>query len=188
MIIITRDNPQLFGGKAYLMTKQESQAMNTVADAITVNRGPLTQLLLAHDVQVNPDASKEELLEVFTNTFKNKEQFRTDFAKLNIKKFSSYENENAENTNEGDANATAGGGYLSLINGIIGGVGGILGLFAKPDTTGAQMNYNQQILMLAAQKEATRKRNNTIAIVLVSLTLIAIIVGTVMYAKKKKAI
>jgi hypothetical protein len=186
MIVITRDTPQVFGGKTFLLTKEETDAMNTVASAITDNRSPLTKLLLAHDVQVNENASKEELLDAFTHAFKTKEQFRTDFAKMNVKKFSNADGDEPATT---DGNqAPAGGGYLGLINGIIGGVGGILGMFQKPDTTGAQLNYNQQILQLAAQKEAARKRNNTIAIIAVIVVVALIAFGTVYYAKKKKAI
>ena len=83
MIIIKRDNPQIFGGKAYLMTNEERNAMNMVADAITINRGALTQLLLKHDIRVAQNASKEELLDAFTVAFTTKPKFQNDFSLLN---------------------------------------------------------------------------------------------------------
>lgn len=215
MIVIKRDNPQIFGGKAYLVNSQENMAMNVVADAITVHRGPLTQLLLAHDVQVNPTATKEELLDALTKAFRTNKDFSVAFAKqfaTSGKKYSNYgdgesssdianDTENADfwagsnsgsssgsSSNNNSGGGMSGAGYLGLINGIVNGVGGILGLFAKPDTTGAQLNYNQQILMLAAQKEAQKKRNQTIAIVSVSALIIGTVIFLVWYAKKNKAL
>jgi len=213
MIVIKRDNPQIFGGKAYLVNSQENMAMNVVADAITVHRGPLTQLLLAHDVQVNQAATNEELLDALTKAFRTNKDFSVAFAKqfaTSGKKYSNYgddstsmigedsEDGNADfwgsgsssgsSSNNNSGGGMSGAGYLGLINGIVNGVGGILGLFAKPDSTGAQLNYNQQILMLAAQKEAQKKRNQTIAIVSVSALIIGTVIFLVWYAKKNKAL
>lgn len=211
MIVIKRDNPQIFGGKAFLMSEEESISMNAIAEAISIDKQKLIQLLIKNGYLASDTLTKEQLLNQLSEAFKNK-NFATDFAKQYAKKYSpkysnysSYEEsssmikDDTENTSfwEGTYNSNSdsttknkigAGGYLSLINGIIGGVGSILGIFSKPDNTGQQLTYNQQILMLAAEKEAQKKRNQTIAIIVVIIVVLGIAGFTFYYAKKQKAI
>lgn len=98
-----------------------------------------------------------------------------------------YGGGNSSNNNSG-GNTGGGGGWLGAISGILNGVGTIGQLFSKPDATSAQLNYNQQILALAQQKEATRKRNQTFAIVGVSVLVVGVAIFLIYYAKKNKAI
>lgn len=224
MIVIKRDNPQIFGGKAYLMTKPETIAINTIAEAISVNRSPLVKLLQQHDIQVAQNATHEQLLGTLTNAF-NKKEFALDFEKAYKKTYSNWGDDDVEsssdiannsdnafwagsgdnvnnaggNTNysysnnlgttSGSNNSSGGGGgWLGAIGGILNGVAGIGQLFSKPDTTGAQLNYNQQILALAQQKEATRKHNQTIAIIAVAVLVLGTAAFLIYYANKKRAI
>ncbi len=68
---------------------------------------------------------------------------------------------------------------------VLTGVTGLLGLFGKPDTTALAQQTNAQILALAAEKEAARKRNNTIAIVAIALLIVGTVIGLVMYSRNK---
>lgn len=225
MIVIKRDNPQIFGGKPYLMTKQETKAVNTIADAISINRSPLVKLLQQHDIQASMDDTHEQLLGTLTNAF-NKKQFALDFEKLYKKGYNnfgdddvegssdisnnsdnsfwagsgdnvnnpggntnySYSNNSGTTSGSNNSSGGGGGGWLGAIGGILGGIGAIGQLFSKPDTVGAQLNYNQQILALAQQKEAARKRNQTIAIIAVAGLILGTAGFLIYYAKKNKAL
>lgn len=185
MIIIKRDNPKVFGGKAYLMTDDEAQAINTIAGSISINRGPLVELLRAHDYMVDNNATKEELLQHLTKAYNNK-QFAQEYAKLMLgKKYSNEDGEDSPNTQQ---TQSVGGGWLGAISGIVGGIGGIIQSFQKPSQAQLAAEYQQQILQLAAEKERSKERNKKIAIAIIAIIVIAGIFFGFSYAKKQKMI
>lgn len=183
MIIIKRDNPKVFGGKAYLMTDDEAQAINTIAGSISINRGPLVELLRAHDYMVDNNATKEELLQHLTKAYNNK-QFAQEYAKLMLGNKYSNQDGGAEQS----APQAQGGGWLGAISGIVGGIGGIIQSFQKPSQAQLAAEYQQQILQLAAEKERAKERNKKIAIAIIGIIVIAGIFFGFSYAKKQKMI
>lgn len=171
MIVIKRDNPQIFGGKAFLMSKEESVATNAIAEAISVNRSPLVQLLRMHDVQVNESIPKEELIIILSDTFLKNKDFADAFYKRFATKYS---------------NATD--GYTAATVGIMNAFASIFGAFSKPNTTGQQVDFNKQVLLLAAQKEEEKKRNQKIAVISVIVLVVGVAAFLFFYARKQKAI
>lgn len=185
MILIKRDNPKIYGGKAYLVSREEDTALNSIASAISINRGLLVDLLRKHDIRVEQNATKDDLLKKASYSFEINTSFANDFYKTFVSKFSNVDGD------EEDAPSTQMGGtdgYTAATVGIMSAISKILGMFSKPDSTGQQMQYNQQILALAAEKERQKKRNQTIAIVLTVAAVIGITIFTIYYAKRKKAL
>ncbi len=92
----------------------------------------------------------------------------------------------ASSTTQQPPSSGGGSGWLGAVSGIVSGVGGILSLFQQPNTTAQAQATNAQILALAAQKEAARRRNNIIAVsaTIVGSALIIFIIYKI--AKPKK--
>lgn len=197
MIIIKRDSPKIFGGKMYLVTPQENGAINSIANSISINRSYLVRLLQKHDVEANENMPKEELLQILGNTYSLNGQFAKEYHNKFVQKFSNIVPINDEEDSDTGSGAGSGAGagmmggtdgYTAATVGIMNAIASIFNVFNKPDTTGQQMQYNQQILALAAEKEAKKKRNQTIAIVATIVAVIGIAIFTIYYAKRKKAL
>lgn len=172
MIVIKRDNPKIFAGKAYLMNEPEEIALNTIADVISIKRSPLVQLLQQYNVPANELVSKQELLNVLSKTYINNQPFALQFNQLFLEKRFS--------------NATD--PYTSATVEIMNAFKSIVGAFSKPDTSSQQLDFNQQILLLAQQKEEQKKKNQKMAIIAVVIVVLLAATITIYYAKKKKAI
>lgn len=184
MITIKRDIPRLFNGKTILVSQEQNLAMETLAEAISINRGPLTQLLLNNNVKVNPIISNEELLKITTQNFKANPELIKGFAKAYAKKdYSNVDGETPGTKSSGTTDPYT-GATVSIMNAFA----SIFGAFSKPDSTAQQLTFNQQVLALAAEKEAQRQRNQKIAMIVTVGLILGTITFLAIYAKKNKAI
>ena len=75
-------------------------------------------------------------------------------------------------------------GYTAATVGIMDSIASIVQAFQTPDNSAAIAATNAQIIALAAEKEKTRKRNTTLAII--GLGILAIIAGFVIYKQTQK--
>ncbi len=183
MITVTKDNPGLFGGKKFINTEGQSDALHVIADIIANKKSNLITVLNKYNIPASEKSSTQELLNGIVIGNRNNKNFTAELAKIASKSsFSNVEDSSTDNTNPNDSTKTIKTvDYGSIINGI----GGILSLFNKTDTTGIAQQTNAQILTLAAEKEAARKRNNAIAIAVTIILVVGTITGLVLYYRKK---
>jgi hypothetical protein len=182
MIKVISDAPQVFKGKSYLVSDNQTTAMNMMASAIVDKRPKTIELLSKYSIALSQKPSNQELLSGLILGFKKYPEMVREFADPSFSKFSNL-NEDGEKSSSESAD---GGSTLGFISGIIGGVGDIIGLFGHADSNVLAANANSQILALIAEKEKARRRNNIIAIVTVALVLIGSGVLIYVNVKNKK--
>ena len=168
MIIITKDTAKIFDGKSYMVSPDQEKGMDHIADAVVNNKQGLVDLLNKFGVPAYGKISANELTVLTVDMLNKSADFQKEFAQMIAGK--SYSNMTD--------------GYTAATVGIMNSIASIIGSFQTPDNSEAIAATNAQILALAAEKEAAKKRNTTIAIVVISI--LAIIAGFVIYKQAKQ--